>query len=180
MSYDTYLNFLLMVEIHMIMHFSRHKSICTLFNSIRQHKVTCAATDSHSLYRSAQQLVTHDALHVKGPFQHQYKIVSSHWLGQFGKDHRAFLSFWQVAMNRHRPHLLCHLEVYSIQCVIHICMHGYNTEVVFDSLDNTTLYKITTTDLFQSTEQQRVVAHNEITPLADGFVNNLFVDVQTQ
>ena len=59
-------------------------------------------------------------------------------------------------------------------------MHGDDDDIVLDGLDDAALHIVGTANLLQTTKQQRMVAHNEISPLTDGFVNDGFVDVQTQ
>ena len=59
-------------------------------------------------------------------------------------------------------------------------MHRYDDHVVLDGLDDTALHIVGTADLLQATKQQRMVTHDEVTPLRDSLANNAFVDIQTQ
>ena len=59
-------------------------------------------------------------------------------------------------------------------------MHRDDDHIMLDGLDDTTLDVVFPTDLFQSTKQQGMMTHYEVTPLLYRFVNYLLVDVQTQ
>ena len=59
------LYFLFMIKVIVIVHFARNKGVCTSCDGVCQQKRSRATTDGHLSNGSAQQLVTHHALHVE-------------------------------------------------------------------------------------------------------------------
>jgi hypothetical protein len=55
-----------------------------------------------------------------------------------------------------------------------------DANILLDSLSDCPLDVGQVTDGLQTAEQQRMVGHNQIAPLADGLIDDLFGDVQTQ
>ena len=51
-------------------------------------------------------------------------------------------------------------------------MHSHNDHIVFDSLDDGTLHIAPVADMSQLTEDERMVGHDEITPLLNGLVDH--------
>ena len=67
MSDDGNLYLLLVAEVVVVVHFARYKGICPLSNGLWEEERAGATTDSHLPYLTSQQLVGHQAFHVKHP-----------------------------------------------------------------------------------------------------------------
>ena len=168
----------------MIVHFACDKGICTQAQCFVQQEIACPATDGHLSDGSAQQLVAHGTLYAKAFLNHQDEIVSSH---RFRKTaHNTTTRFYIVhgllGKERHvrKSQFLCYLPVDAVLGIVHVGVHGNDDDIVFDGFDDTTLHIVLSADLFQSAKQQGMVTHNEVAPLLNSLINNLFVDVQTQ
>ena len=181
---DADLNLLFVAEILVVMHLAREKGVSTLTQGVWQQEVTSTATECHLTDGTLQQLVTHGTLHVELALHQFHKVLCSHHPWQFTNDATTRLQAVHHLLGKEtaacQPQSLSHLPVDAILCIVHIGMHRDNHYVVLDGLDDTTLHVVLTTDLLQTTEQQGVVADNEVTALTNGLVNNLLVDVQTQ
>ena len=184
MANDTDLDALFVAKILVVVHLARDKGVGAKTDSVRQQEVTSAATERHLLDRASQQFVAQCALHAELSFHHEDKVVSSHGLRQETNDTTASLDVTYLLLSKELALLqsqsLSNLPVDTILGIVHIGMHGDDDDVVLQGLDNATLHIVSTTDLFQATEQQRMMADDEVTAFAESLIDNLFVDVQTQ
>ena len=166
------------------MHLARDKGISAGLHSLIEQEVPCPTTDGNSLHRTAQQLVAHRTFHTEGFLHGQHEIIGCHRLRQSANDTttRLYPSHLFRSQELHLLHteFLCHLVVHPALCIIHIGMHGDDTDAVLDGLYHRTLHIRQIADGLQSSEQQGMMADNEVAAFLNGFVNHLFVDVQTQ
>ena len=178
---DTNLQALLVAKILVVMHLTRYKGISTLTKCIVQQKIASTTTDGYLADRTAQQFVTLSTLNIKLALQQQNEIISSH-LGRQLTNHATtrFYAIYRLLCKETtilQSQALGYFPVDTTQRIVHISMHRDDDNIVFQSLDDTALHIVSTANLLESAEQERMVADNEIAAFANGFVNNLFVDV---
>ena len=58
--------------------------------------------------------------------------------------------------------LLCHSAADAVEIGVHGCVGGVDSDVVADSLDDTTLLRGVATDMLHAAEEKGVVADDEI------------------
>ena len=184
MANDANLNLLLVAEILVIVHLTRDEGVSTLAHRLRQQEVASTTTDGHLTNGTLQQFVTHGTLDVELFFDKFYKRPCVHFRGQVPYYTTAcFQTVYRLLseeLTTLQSQPFGYLPVHPVQRIIHIGMHRYDDHVVLDGLDDTALHVVGTADLLQATKQQRMVTHDEVTPLRYRLVDNLFVDVQTQ
>ena len=181
---NTYLDALLVAEVLVIVHLACNEGISALMQSIIEQEVASTTTERYLLDGTTQQLVTQRTLHTELAFYHENEVIGSHGLWQFAYYTTTCLHVTYLLLCKELTFLqsqsLSNLPVNTILGIIHIGVHGDDDDVVLQRLDNATLHIVSTTNLLQATEQQRMMADDEVTPLADSLIDNLFVDVQTQ
>ena len=82
MSYNTYLYFLPMSEIHMIMHLARDKSVRALLYRFVKQEIARSAAYGDTPHRTFQQLVAHGTVHTKLFFHIPHEVRSTQRFGQ--------------------------------------------------------------------------------------------------
>ena len=184
MADDTDLYALLIAEILVIVHLACDESIGSSGYSLVEQEIPCPATDGHLGYLMAQQFITQGTLHIEGILYSLHEVARHLWLLQFTDDTTTSLDTTNVLWC-HEPHivqpqLLGHLEVHTTLRIVHVSMHRDDADIIPDGLSHRALHVCQVADGLQSTEQQRMVADNQVAALLNGLVNNLFVDVQTQ
>ena len=60
--------------------------------------------------------------------------------------------------------LLCHSAADAVEICIHGCVGGVDSDVVAYGLDDTTLLGIVATDVLHTSEEEGVVADDEVAP----------------
>ena len=77
-------------------------------------------------------------------------------------------------------HLLGNLVVHAAQGIVHVGVHGHHSDIMLDGFHHGTLHVVASVDALQGMENQRMMAHNEVTTLGNGLVDHLLGYVKTQ
>lgn len=184
-SYDGYLQLLLMSEILMIVHFSGNKGIGPLPDGLRQQKVACTAAHGHGVYRSAQQLVGGHAVNVESALKCTDEVGCRQGLRQLPNDTLACADTINILLSAKEAdggesHFLCNLVVHASLGTIHVGVHGHYADMVLNGFHYRALHIVFTGYAAEFPKDERVVRHNEVAAEADGLVHHIFGDVKTQ
>ena len=178
------LNLLLIAKILMIMHLASQESISSSLHSLIEQEVTRPTTDSNFLDGPAQQLVAHHTLSFHLSLHMQHEIVSSHRLSQF--THYATATLHAVNhLLREEIHILklqslSYFKVHAIAGIIQIGMHRHDTDAFLNSFPHRALHIGGIANLLQSTKQQRMMTHYQVTTFTFSLIDDFFRHVQTQ
>ena len=153
MTDDADLDFLLMAEELMIVHFTRNESISTSRDGSIQQKRTRPATKRHLSDRPAQQLVALHTFRLKTLPEHQHQVVGSYSVCMhrislvsyfayhtFAAFHTVNLLLASEETQVAKSEFLSYFEVDTTLRRIHIRMHGYDGNIVLDSLPHGALH----------------------------------------
>ena len=153
MADDADLDFLLMAEELMIVHFARNESISTSRDGSIQQERARTTTERHLSDRPAQQLVALHAFRLETLSEHQHQVVGSYSVcmqrislvsylanHSFSAFHTVNLFLASEETKVAESEFLSYFEVDTTLCRIHIRMHGNDGNIVLDSLSHGALH----------------------------------------
>ena len=181
---DTDLYLLLIAEVLVVVHLAGDEGIGAGLDGLVEQEVARTATECHTADRALEQLVGHGARHAERLLHLGDKGLGSQGFCQLSYD-AAATGHAVDRLGSHEqyvgePQLLGHLEVDATLGVVHVRMHGDHGHVVLHGFPHGALHVGQVADGLQSTEQQGMVADNEIAALLQCLVDHRLSDVQTQ
>ena len=204
---DADLNLLLMTEILVIAHLARDEGIGSRRNGITQQERTRTTAERHLADRATQELVALHALHTETIPEQQHQVIGSDTLGKMllhlirkpaslgslqdilVRDFSYYaaaafhaIHFLLATKKLHvlQAQLLGNLEVHSACRCIHVGMHGDDGNIILDRLANGALHIVLIRYPGKLSEDERMMAYDEVAALLDRFIHHRLSDVKTQ
>ena len=171
-----------MAEISVIAHFAGDEDIGALLHSFIDEKVPGTAAKGHGANLALRPCRIGETIGVESSFQELQEIGSRHGTGQRADNAAAALAASHGLQEAHglEPEHLGRREVHAAPRIVEVGVRGIDADTGADGIEYATPHDGGAVDALHAAKQQRVVRHDEVAALSDGFCYDLFGHVKTQ
>ena len=174
--------FVAVAEISVIAHFAGDEDIGALLHGFIDEKVPGTAAKGHGGNFALRPCRIGKAIGAEYRFQKLQKVGCGHGTCQRADNAAAALAAGRGLQEPHvlePEHLGC-CEVHAAPRIVEVGVRGIDADAGTDGIEYATPHDGGAVDALHAAKEQRVVRHDEVAALSDGFCYDLFGHVKTQ
>ena len=171
----------------MIAYFTCDEHIGTCRNSLRNEESPCTSTKRNSLNLFAFPRIVAHATHVETLLDVCDEILTLHrCLKMTYYTSSCYFSIHHFSLEGTKwfhilqTNFLRHTIAHATRGIVEVRMRRINPDASLNCLDDTTLHKVSSGDLFRCMEKQRMMTHDEVATSLGSLFDDLFSNVKTQ